>query len=423
MIVFPSESLYELRRSLVDRMESGELNRSEAFRQALAADPNDALSWFSLAIEAEQAGNLDEAERLAREGILNHPSAHSGYMLLQRILSARGADPQLVEGYAMLGLEKVAYDEDAIESIDFRKLLPGLLTDRDRNYELLQMAIEHLKQKQLPEPPAVLEELEPHRLIHQLREAGEEPLPEELIDGIVAGASKCAPMLMGILKEFGEDQIPEEDDFMVFRAVALLGEIGDLAALPAITEFLDLENESFCDIARWAFHRISFRQPEAALKVIRTILPESGPMSRASLALQIAELPNVPGRFEALESVLDGLERQPQEEQEALLVGAITGAWVMEGVNSDFAASLLKKYGSLISASTHKDLKKLRGKGAGVGPYVATEDPVTIYEICGQDHSPIEQAVKPPTPGRNDPCWCGSGKKYKKCHLDADEGR
>jgi preprotein translocase subunit SecA len=20
------------------------------------------------------------------------------------------------------------------------------------------------------------------------------------------------------------------------------------------------------------------------------------------------------------------------------------------------------------------------------------------------------------TPGRNDPCWCGSGKKYKKCH-------
>ncbi|MCB4756481.1 MAG: SEC-C domain-containing protein [Elusimicrobia bacterium] len=23
--------------------------------------------------------------------------------------------------------------------------------------------------------------------------------------------------------------------------------------------------------------------------------------------------------------------------------------------------------------------------------------------------------------GRNDPCHCGSGKKYKKCHLEADE--
>ena len=22
--------------------------------------------------------------------------------------------------------------------------------------------------------------------------------------------------------------------------------------------------------------------------------------------------------------------------------------------------------------------------------------------------------------GRNDPCWCGSGKKYKKCHAAFD---
>ncbi len=21
---------------------------------------------------------------------------------------------------------------------------------------------------------------------------------------------------------------------------------------------------------------------------------------------------------------------------------------------------------------------------------------------------------------RNDPCWCGSGKKYKRCHYDSD---
>jgi preprotein translocase subunit SecA len=24
-------------------------------------------------------------------------------------------------------------------------------------------------------------------------------------------------------------------------------------------------------------------------------------------------------------------------------------------------------------------------------------------------------------PGRNDPCWCGSGKKYKHCHLRQDQ--
>jgi hypothetical protein len=28
-----------------------------------------------------------------------------------------------------------------------------------------------------------------------------------------------------------------------------------------------------------------------------------------------------------------------------------------------------------------------------------------------------------PKLGRNDPCWCGSGKKYKHCHLRQDQGR
>ena len=26
-----------------------------------------------------------------------------------------------------------------------------------------------------------------------------------------------------------------------------------------------------------------------------------------------------------------------------------------------------------------------------------------------------------PVPGRNEPCHCGSGKKYKQCHLEKDE--
>ena len=32
----------------------------------------------------------------------------------------------------------------------------------------------------------------------------------------------------------------------------------------------------------------------------------------------------------------------------------------------------------------------------------------------------MRETVSPPLPGRNEPCWCGSGKKYKKCHLPVD---
>jgi hypothetical protein len=32
---------------------------------------------------------------------------------------------------------------------------------------------------------------------------------------------------------------------------------------------------------------------------------------------------------------------------------------------------------------------------------------------------PEQQAI--PVLGRNDRCWCGSGKKYKTCHLSSDD--
>jgi hypothetical protein len=37
------------------------------------------------------------------------------------------------------------------------------------------------------------------------------------------------------------------------------------------------------------------------------------------------------------------------------------------------------------------------------------------------DEGLTETVVRGPRLGRNDPCWCGSGKKYKKCHLTEDE--
>jgi preprotein translocase subunit SecA len=42
--------------------------------------------------------------------------------------------------------------------------------------------------------------------------------------------------------------------------------------------------------------------------------------------------------------------------------------------------------------------------GNGVGDGQAAENPATVVK---SDRERI---------GRNDPCWCGSGKKYKKCH-------
>ena len=34
----------------------------------------------------------------------------------------------------------------------------------------------------------------------------------------------------------------------------------------------------------------------------------------------------------------------------------------------------------------------------------------------GQPQAPKPAANNGPKLGRNDPCWCGSGKKFKRCH-------
>ena len=36
-------------------------------------------------------------------------------------------------------------------------------------------------------------------------------------------------------------------------------------------------------------------------------------------------------------------------------------------------------------------------------------------------HRTSTPVAVPSRPGRNDPCWCGSALKYKKCHLEADD--
>ncbi|MGH7336488.1 MAG: SEC-C metal-binding domain-containing protein [Myxococcota bacterium] len=48
-------------------------------------------------------------------------------------------------------------------------------------------------------------------------------------------------------------------------------------------------------------------------------------------------------------------------------------------------------------------------------------DVTPIEPVQPRDAVPIVPARRRDRPGRNDPCWCGSGKKYKKCCLASDE--
>ena len=54
---------------------------------------------------------------------------------------------------------------------------------------------------------------------------------------------------------------------------------------------------------------------------------------------------------------------------------------------------------------------KAQGQGQGPSP----------DQVLAAAPRPATRRRERPKIGRNDPCWCGSGKKFKKCHLGEDE--
>jgi preprotein translocase subunit SecA len=52
----------------------------------------------------------------------------------------------------------------------------------------------------------------------------------------------------------------------------------------------------------------------------------------------------------------------------------------------------------------------------------AEPDPTEAPRAARSAEPSMAPARTGPRVGRNDPCPCGSGKKYKKCHMLIDEG-
>jgi hypothetical protein len=440
-MIFPTDELYELRRRLNSRMDSGELLPTEVFRQALAADPADPAALRYFALEALDDGNAQKGEDYAREAIRTHPGDFEGYLLLARALKQRDPASPAVSGFLRLAIETLQLDSEA--DIDREHLVwmaetAGLdAPDEQRSAdEIMQTVLERLAADTRPEPETATRELLPYRLIYELYDHSGDVLDASTVDAILQNAERCAPLLTGILNQWGEGLLPPDHYSEVERSLALLGEIGDPAALPTLLDFLTLDEDDLAGPADWAFRRILSRRPEESLERIRALIPNARTSARVVLAELIGLMPEVPGRVEVIEGLTQGIERIPLRERAALVTGTIGGLVIAGKGQSAVADALETQYAGIIEKSHRAQLRDLRHAAA-----VADAPPEdSIYDICcrepaepdpddvhdhdhnndhGHDH--VETIHRPPRPGRNDPCWCGSGKKYKKCHLSEDE--
>lgn len=54
-------------------------------------------------------------------------------------------------------------------------------------------------------------------------------------------------------------------------------------------------------------------------------------------------------------------------------------------------------------------------------PTLLAEDVIPMLKLFNSKSKPAPEVLA--RWGRNDPCWCGSGKKYKLCHLSKDQAK
>jgi len=454
-------------------MQAGTLTREQLLQRGLELDPFDTLSLAASAHDRYEAGDVDGAAEYYWRAASADPWRFEPWFKLAACLSNENRD--LRNGIMEMGARKALRDpeglakfKESFKSKPKSEVIAANFTDGEFFLEVMAEQFGALRDD---EPEEVSQRLRPHRLVDDLLEDAEDGLDTELVDGILEDGVRCGPLLIGVLRGMATGPLPEGDAAPVVASLALLGEIGDPAVLPELIECYTVDEEDIADAAHWAVKRIAARRPVESLEEVRKLVPAADADRRWALAMAVGDIPPQPGKQDVLLSLLDGLADFPQPERVELFVAVAMALSLSGGPKGrELGWSLLSRHAAVLPKRTRADLReayKLQGKLEDemslIVPTDGDEQETTVYDLCcepweddedGEDDSdPMddddeededeedegdgdeddedegnededfipEPVHRPVMPGRNDPCWCGSGKKYKKCHLESDE--
>ncbi len=444
-MLFLPESVYDVRKRLWSDFDAGKTTAEQTYQKMLELDPDDHIGMIGLGRLRIEAGDFARAKEYFWRAVQAHPCTSPPYLQLSQMLFHEPESVALAEALGELGISKrLDNDEPFLEGVDLQKTgLHGKVLEDFRKLpastqrRLVALA---MRGKRDEEPESVTERLRPLRLLQQIQEEGE--LDVETVDAVIGEGESMVPLLVGVLRDWAQDFLGDDGDSTVENALALLGETGSPAEIPHLLEFVDLDHEVLAGISSWAVGRIVERHPEeSARQFIKSIAGGLGPAERLAVAEQILRHPELDPAGSLLERLSENLEPMKMEDRNAFfptLLGAMALAKGPEGVTLGRAA-LARQRGRL----SRKAQRECDGLLAaliqdGIPPVSMEPSRGTVYEICAgevdwdDDEEEEEEEEVPPVPeparrkaglGRNEACWCGSGKKYKKCHLDSDKGR
>ncbi|AWV89064.1 SEC-C metal-binding domain-containing protein [Bradymonas sediminis] len=262
---------------------------------------------------------------------------------------------------------------------------------------------------------------------------------------IVALGTAATPELIRILEDrkLWDDQAPGEG-FAPIYAAEILGEIGDPDALDALyVAFRKVDRDAILDDALTDAIRA---YGQAAIPAGLRALESWDDPFLADLAFLFSELNTSPAnQVEGAEQL--GLH-DPELHRKALQVllkffikYPVPGAELLANFGDPVAVDALSVAMDRYIASAKDDPKyrrpifaladaikqlggALRGEQKGAIMRLKANrsaSEVALDKLHAKDSADDSQTVKKDRHlGRNEPCWCGSGRKYKRCHLNDD---
>jgi len=291
-----------------------------------------------------------------------------------------------------------------------------------------------------PADPIATGPASPQELLQHLR-GYEGGLPEAVRRPLVAAGATLVPALITLVEDaLADDQ--RDLGWAPLHALDLLGALEDARSLPVLLRCLDLEDEL----------DLRVEQAEAALRALGARALEdcvaayaASPQDafRDRLAGVMSQWGLHDERIYA--ALLDTLQRTPElganylvdyGDTRALAVLAQTfdALPIRAGDNPlanhvfiELRCAIEDLGGHLTVAQQHKfaQADAARRRLVAQLPWdLATPDGSAEYTTTVARAAPGPQRPRTagkPKLGRNAPCWCGSGTKYKKCHLPLEE--
>ena len=461
-MLFPSSQFEELRQKLSQDLNSGRLTPEDAAAR-LSELGDESLLCLIRGNQRTNAGDRDGAEQWFWKGLALLPAQFTFYLSLSEIMRARnGRDDPVAQRLLELALWKLAYLETVPSGIaaHFRESIgAGKLDYEDpESYQMLATVQELERQKKYrdeEDAPEVRERLLPYLLLDQLQRGADGVVPWGTLEGIRKHGPECAPLLLASLRDWARSSM-----FLQPRAVALfaavLGEIGGADLLPDLMELAlyESEGEIFWHV-HWAIMRLGQRFPGEVLAAFDGMARNARPALRCAIADHLALMPKEANVGPVIQNLLDGFQSFAKDEDAPYLLTTV--GFVLQMRDDPSLPDLFTRYGDMLPRKARKWILKKMEEEDGFIPILLEcgLDELDIQAVClkrelmdeedddeesedeaeeddeepeeyedddvDEDFDPILPVAAPLRPGRNDPCWCGSGKKYKKCHLAADE--